>query len=223
MTNYISFSLWGNNPIYNVGAIRNAQLCEQIYPNWKMILYYDESVPDDTLIKLKELGVTTIDMSHSDIHGSFWRFLAADLPDSKFVIFRDTDSRISDREKYAVINWIESGKTIHIMRDHPYHYCPAGSVPLSILAGMWGIKGNKVNMLDEIKNFNLSIDKTYGNDQSFLNIIHSKFINDKCTHDDLFEKIPFPVERKSGEFVGCRIDEYDNPIGNDHLIFLKNV
>jgi hypothetical protein len=187
-----------------------------------MVLYYDESVPKETLIQLKKLNVTTFDMSYSNLYGMFWRFLATDILDSEYVIFRDTDSRISEREKYAVIEWIDSGKTIHVMRDHPYHYCPAGSVPLSILGGMWGIKGNKINMLNEIKNFNLSFDKTYGNDQSFLKIIHDKFINDKCTHDDLFEKKPFPSERKSGEFVGCRIDEYDNPIGDDHLIFVKN-
>lgn len=185
-----------------------------------MVLYYDNTVPNETLIKLTELGVTTIDMSSSEIHGAFWRFLAADLHDSEFVIFRDTDSRISNREKYAVLEWIESGKTLHIMRDHPYHYCPFGSVPLSILAGMWGIKGNKVNMLDEIKNFNLSTDKTYGNDQTFLNLIHNKFIDDKCTHDEFFEKIPFPIKRIPGDFVGGRIDENDKPIGDDYKLVL---
>ena len=38
---YVSFSLWGNDPFYNVGAIRNAELMPTIYPDWKMVLYYD--------------------------------------------------------------------------------------------------------------------------------------------------------------------------------------
>jgi hypothetical protein len=31
---YISFSLWGDKPIYNVGAIKNAELWKNIYPDW---------------------------------------------------------------------------------------------------------------------------------------------------------------------------------------------
>ena len=52
---YVSFSLWGNKPLYNVGAIRNAELMWEIYPDWKMILYYDNSVPSETISKLETL------------------------------------------------------------------------------------------------------------------------------------------------------------------------
>lgn len=38
--NYVSFSLWGDNPIYNVGIIKNAELMETIYPGWKMIVFF---------------------------------------------------------------------------------------------------------------------------------------------------------------------------------------
>ena len=30
----ISFCLWGDLPKYNVGAIRNAELAQKIYPDW---------------------------------------------------------------------------------------------------------------------------------------------------------------------------------------------
>ena len=53
--NYVSFSLWGDQPIYNVGAIRNAELMKTIYSDWKMIVYYDNTVPSETIDKLKEL------------------------------------------------------------------------------------------------------------------------------------------------------------------------
>jgi hypothetical protein len=52
--NYISFSLWGDNPIYNIGSIRNSELIKFTYPNWKMVLYYDNSVPKETIEKLIE-------------------------------------------------------------------------------------------------------------------------------------------------------------------------
>ncbi|HPC77997.1 MAG TPA: hypothetical protein PK811_06665, partial [bacterium] len=44
---------------------------------------------------------------------------------------RDTDSRLNPREADAVEEWIESGKSFHIMRDHPQHNVP-------ICGGMWG-------------------------------------------------------------------------------------
>ena len=63
-----------------------------------------------------------------------------------------------------------------------------------------------------IKGKNLS----YGSDQTFLASVYSLFENDKCTHDEFFEKKPFPIKRESGRFVGERIDENDNPVGNDY-------
>jgi len=34
MKKIISFSLWGDNPIYTQGAIRNAELAKEVYPDW---------------------------------------------------------------------------------------------------------------------------------------------------------------------------------------------
>ena len=48
-------------------------------------------------------------------------------------IFRDLDSRPSQREVNAVNEWLQSKHPFHVMRDHPGHDLP-------MLAGMWGIK-----------------------------------------------------------------------------------
>jgi hypothetical protein len=89
MSKYLSFSLWGNNPLYNIGAIRNAELWKTIYPDWKMILYYNDTVPKETIDKLVELDVLTIKIDDFD-YGYFWRFFASDIPDCEYSIFRDT-------------------------------------------------------------------------------------------------------------------------------------
>ena len=34
MKKVISFSLWGDNPKYTIGAIKNAELIDTIYPGW---------------------------------------------------------------------------------------------------------------------------------------------------------------------------------------------
>ena len=46
-----------------------------------MVVYYDNSVPTETIDKLKELGVITVDMSENTLYGMFWRFFALDLFD----------------------------------------------------------------------------------------------------------------------------------------------
>ncbi len=33
---YVSYSLWGDNPIYGVGAIKNMHQVKEIYPDWQM-------------------------------------------------------------------------------------------------------------------------------------------------------------------------------------------
>jgi len=62
-----------------------------------------------------------------------WRFLPTLDPQVKLAVFRDLDSRLSEREVAAVREWMRSDKAIHMMRDHPQHLAP-------VLAGMWGAK-----------------------------------------------------------------------------------
>jgi len=215
---YISFSLWGDKPIYNIGAIRNAEQSKEIYPDWKVIIYYDNSVPNKTIEELKNLDVELIDMSSKNIYGMFWRFFAVNMEDCEYVIFRDTDSRLSIREKMAVDQWILSGKSLHIMRDHPYHKIPAGNNQLGILGGMWGIKGNSIPINNMIENSVLSKSYNYGSDQTFLKEIYSQFINNKFTNDEFFENCPFPIKRENNRFVGERIDENENPLTDDYKL-----
>jgi hypothetical protein len=172
---YLSFSLWGNKPIYNVGAIRNAELWKEIYPEWKMVVFYDNSVPEKTIQKLKSMDVICEDMTGKNIYGMFWRFFAVDLPNSEYSIFRDTDSRISLREKLAVDEWLSSGKTLHVMRDHPYHMIPCGNDRLGILGGMWGIKSKKIPLTKMINAYPNKGKIFYGEDQTFLKTVFNLF------------------------------------------------
>lgn len=217
---YLSFSLWGNNPLYCIGAIKNAELWKQIYPEWDMVVYYDNTVPTEIINTLKNLDVNLIEMSDSKIYGCFWRFLVSDKDDCEFAIFRDCDSRISVREKMAVDEWVTSNKTLHIMRDHPAHGVPFGANSLGILAGMWGLKGNQHKIENSIMDFQKNKVDKYGVDQSFLVDVYRKFITDYISHDEFFEKKPFPIKRENGRFIGERISINDEPLTNDHLILL---
>lgn len=212
---YLSFSLWGDQPIYNVGAIKNAELWKEIYSDWQMIVYYDNSVPKETIDKLKSMDVKLVDMSNKNIYGMFWRFFANDLPNSEYAIFRDCDSRLTLREKLAVDEWIASKKTLHVMRDHPYHRIPCGNFELGLLGGMWGIKSKKIKINQLVSIYpNKSLIK-YGEDQTFLRVIYNLFKNDKFTHDEFFEKKPFPIPRENQRFIGERINIDETPLTDD--------
>jgi hypothetical protein len=213
--NYISFSLFGNKPIYNIGAIRNAEQYKNFYTNWKMILYYDNSVPLNTIEQLKKLDVNLIDMTDKNINGYFWRFLAEDIDDAEYIIFRDCDSRLSFREKLAVDDWINSGKSLHVMRDHPFHRIPYGNDSLGILAGMWGIVKNKINLKEMITEYDKIQNLNYGDDQHFLKKIYTHFLTDMYVNDEFFGGIPFPIKRENGRFVGERINVDEQPLDND--------
>lgn len=218
---YLSFSLWGEEPKYTVGAIRNAELAREIYPDWHMVVYHDDSVPKEILNELHGRGVRLINMTESPIYGLFWRFLAADCDDCEYAIFRDTDSRLSIRERRAVDEWVQQGKILHIMRDHPHHQVPFGAEEMGILGGMWGIKGGAIQMKPLIRNFITEKGDEYGVDQDFLQQIYRQFSNSKTVHDEFFEKKPFPVKRSNYRFVGERIDELEQPIGDDWKVLKR--
>lgn len=220
--NYVSFSLWSKQTIYNEGAIRNAEIIQDIYPGWKMVVYYDNTVPIDTIDKLNELDVLTIDITDKNLYGMFWRFLASDIDDCEYVVFRDCDSRVSIRERMAVDEWIESGKSIHVMRDHPAHAIPYGNDRPGILGGMWGIKSKILPLTDMILKWHESKPIGYGADQMFLKSVYEIYTNDMVIHDEFGNGRPFPIERDpEGRFIGERIDENDLPLTNDHIILKK--
>ena len=140
----ISFSLYGDNPKYTEGAIRNAEIANEYWPGWECHFYIGEDVPQDVASRLTDLGSKCIVRSDR-MNGMFWRFEAADS--TNVVISRDTDSRIGLREYYAVNEWLESDKNFHIMRDHQYH-------GTEILGGMWGSRnGLLLGLVEKIKEY----------------------------------------------------------------------
>lgn len=206
MKKIISFSLWGENPKYTVGAIKNAEIASIIYPDWICRFYCGQSVPKNIIEQLESRkNVEIIEMDEQgDWTGMFWRFYACE--DSDVMISRDTDSRLSFREKSAVDEWLESNKNFHIMRDHPYH-------KTEILGGMWGCRnGILKNIKKLIEDYNKG--DFWQVDQNFLREkIYPLVVNQSIIHDSYLkyntESKKFPTERINKEFVGDVFDEND--------------
>lgn len=208
MIKKICFSLWGNNPKYTIGAVKNAKLVHEIYPGWKAVFYVGNDVPDEILKQIEQSEGELIFMNDSGWNGMFWRFLGADSED--IYICRDTDSRLNNREKAAVDEWLGSDKDFHIMRDHPFHR-------IEILGGTWGCRnGILKGISDWISNYNKGdFDNRYQVDQNFLKeIVYPKVFDKAIVHDEFFQHSPFPInapKRTSINFVGQVYNENEIP------------
>lgn len=224
----ISYSLWGDKPTYTVGAIKNADLAAKLFPDWTCVFYCFDSVPADIIKELESRPNVLVrrvegEYNSADSRGMFHRFLPADEEGVEYMMSRDTDSRLSERERLAVEAWLASGADLHVMRDHPYHGVP-------MLGGMWGVKGGKLKgIARDMEEFQPSSDK--GQDQAFL----WEWVWDKvrdghltvCVHDPFFQKNPFPADATRGAtnggvtFIGQCFDENDNHNSESDIAVLQ--
>ncbi|PLL14737.1 UDP-N-acetylglucosamine-peptide N-acetylglucosaminyltransferase [Tabrizicola sp. TH137] len=180
--NIISFSLWGDNPVYVHGAIVNARLAPNMYYGWTCRFYCDSTVPADALQILRDEGAQVVMMTDPALQAvrPMWRFFASDDPDVDRFICRDTDSRLNAQELIAVEDWIRSGKRFHVMRDHIYHM-------ELMLAGMWG---GVAGVIPDMKGLIMQAQRHFNNrfgDQAFLmEQVWPLIRDDLCTHDSIY-------------------------------------
>lgn len=201
----ISFSLWGDKPRYCVGAIENAKLAKEVYPEWIARFYIHKNVNETIIEQIKDQEAEVVIMSSSeDWRAMMWRYLVAEDENADIFISRDADSRLDSREMRAVQEWEQSDKIYHIMRDHPYHGFP-------ILGGMFGAKKEGFNLIKEAISIGKFEDK-YGTDYLFFgDILYPRIKKDAFVHDEFFEKKPFPTLRTNYQFVGQIFDEKNQP------------
>ena len=211
----ITFALWGDSPKYGVGATKNAWQAALIYPDWTCRFYVADDAPEEYVEALKSFKNAQVVHADgpSDWTFSYNRFLPMSEEGVEAVISRDTDSRLHTREASAVDEWLNSDKSFHIMKDHPWHY----SYP--ILAGMFGCKSGVIDNIEEkIEKFT-KID-TYHSDKDFLKDIIYPIVSENCMVHDDFRGQPFPESRTDLQFVGQVFDERDCTVP-EHLLAMQ--
>ena len=88
----ITFSLFGNVELYCQGAVENARLAKQIYPDWKARFYVDSSVPEVYLEKIQSYNSEIIYCnSRGQYDGLNWRFSPFSEENVGVWISRDRD------------------------------------------------------------------------------------------------------------------------------------
>lgn len=220
--NLFSFSLYGFNSKYIQGALSNAEFISQLGPGWKSVFYLGAEISPEIEFKLVRSGAEIRRWEDSwHPNGMFWRFSAAYEFNFNFLMIRDTDSRISPRELSSLSCWFDSGKTLHIMRDHPDHNAV-------ILGGMWGVS-SKIKSIDIHWSNSSNYSNAHGQDQLFLkNEIYPKLKRDALISDSFFSfpssRYRFPSERQDASYVGESIGpsgEVDQVL-RDKLVIYEN-
>ena len=158
----ISFSLYGKNPDYTVGAIANARHANRAYPGWVCRFYVADDVPEGVISRLKDYGAEIVSMGPRIGHNSMlWRFLAVVDPGNDVTLVRDADSRFTKCELIMVNEWLASSKKFHVIRLGLYHR--------PIMGGLWGVRGYTPNLKEPLENcLRLTENTRRGTDQVFL-------------------------------------------------------
>jgi hypothetical protein len=220
LVSVISMSLYGSDTRYTTGAIRNAQLAQQHFPDWQLWLYIDSSdsprygaVPSSVVSRLVELGafIHYVTPQEDFIPPMMWRFLVADDPAVDRFIVRDVDSRLTRRDAAAVGAWIRSGRPFQCIRDHPSH---AG---FAVSGGLWGGRAPDLRRIlrRSWAAMMRGLPDGYLNDMNFLNnviwprIEKHVYCSDSVSCDRWTGAVPFPVARHGYEHVGQVFDEND--------------
>ena len=215
MKKIISVSVYGTNPRYFEGAILNAQIAKTLFPEWIYKVYLGSKAPVDFKQRLLDIGNTEVVDVHEFFNatptlfgpGVFWRFLEMFNDENQIMICRDSDTRLIERERRCVDEWLASGKKFSIIRDHPNHF------EFPIIATMWGMRGRiddlyREEMRKYEKNFN------YLSDQYYLADVIWPIAKNNCIIHEIGRSDWFSLERDPSNpvFVGQGYDENSNPI-----------
>lgn len=209
----ICFSLWGKNKKYLYGAVKNAALSKIHFPEWECMFFVDESVDDETLsaidshnnINIVKDGFQKFENRDNNEYGKsggyFWRFIPM-FESNDIIISRDVDSRLSERDRISVYEWLNSDKNFHTIRDHPVHR-------KNIQAGMFGVRNGILVPYKDLF-FKFVGGSNSGTDEDFLNnAIYPLVSNSIFVHDEFrgFNKINHT--RNGYEYIGRIFNEHD--------------
>lgn len=215
MKQVISYSLYGNDMRFLVGAIKNAELAQRFFPGFTVRYYYGKSVPRwvlTTLYTFPNVELCKIPLEEDNTSRT-WRFMAAVDPDVDVVLSRDVDARLSIREAEAHQEFMESPFGFHIIRDHPTGH------GYLVSAGMFALKTEAYGSLMHKLLLDQEFRDEYMADQNFMTYVVYPHIAANClVHDEYYNYQPTPpsekrvIKRKRTttlSHIGAALDEND--------------
>ncbi|XP_047493441.1 uncharacterized protein LOC125042024 [Penaeus chinensis] len=193
---------------------------ERLYPGWVMRIYHNITSTD--VFGHSELCRLYCENDHVDlchIHdlprlgnlnkrgvvGRMWRFAVMGDPTVEIFLSRDADSWVLAREAAAVSEWLQSGRSFHVMHDHPVHKA-------LMMAGLWGAINKNRTLMERMRDMMFNspkvLDKAY-DQRLLLNIVWPVVKTDvmnhdsyTCQHPSHVSARPFPTKREDNKYCG---------------------
>lgn len=211
--NLFSYSLYGSNPKYAVGAIKNAIIAEHLFPDFDVRIYLAEDVPlwaVQTLALLPNV-VLAFTNGPSNNTAMYWRFFAFEDDEYERVVIKDADARLGLRDRAVHDEWVASDLDFHIVKDHPTGH----SEP--IIGCHFGAKRGALKDIRElIDSYNVT--NQYGSDQWFLrDKVYDRAIKSALVHDGYYNTqvsepsrvVPPPPRKWTLDHIGAALTETD--------------
>jgi hypothetical protein len=142
-----SFCIYGTERNYYEGLLENIQIIREYFPDFQIYVYKGICHPE-----WKFEGVNIIETERDGAINMLYRYLPLTFADIGFV--RDADSRIIERDRWCIFEFLKSDKLYHIVRDHSYHIEP-------IMGGIFGWKKPLEIKIDLSPTIGYSEDMTY--------------------------------------------------------------
>ena len=236
-------SVYGKDPRYTWGVLRNAQLVPVYLPEWTLRVYVAAdpapsqlAVPPRVINKLRLLGAEVVEVpSGNSMAPRNWRLLAADDHRLDYFLVRDADSRLSEREAAAVRDWLSAAEkngsrsVVHCIRDHRKHADQA------IVDGLWGgrprplhqlLRRNITQIMDSIiSNMSSPSSARTSDTMALLNqVLWPAVSNFSYCHDSVSpcdrwtpstSRRSFPLPRQGRQYVGQKFDAHQDLISTD--------
>lgn len=224
----ISFCVWGDSHIYDIGLLKNLDL-SSIYKDWECWIFCPKGY--HLIPKLKEKNCKIYEMKPLDIPiiQTLWRFIPMFNKNVDIMISRDCDARLTEREYNVVSQFENSDYTFQILRDHDAHFAR------SMMAGMIGCKPKLINFsfpknhmftfiksvlngTEDCSNFSSYIHHHTGYDEVFL----AKYIYNEIKHNVMdcsdrqhpYTNHPIGHLNDLNMFIGNKFTENDHPVYN---------
>lgn len=209
-----SFCIYGTERNYYEGLLENIQIIREYFPDFEIYVYKGICDPSWVFENCK-----IIETEKEGAINMLYRYLPLTFADIGFV--RDADSRVYERDRWCISEFLKSDKLYHLVRDHYYHKEP-------IMGGIFGWK--------KPINIDLGLDATisYSQDMTYLkdhlyplikkdSLVHT---NNHAFFGEHVELIAIP-HNDNYDFIGNVIwdnkPKFEYSVGNiiEQLVFLK--
>lgn len=205
--NAFSFCIYGQNEWYYNGLKENLNLIKEFYPDYITYIYVGEQSRTDLLDQIRQTFDKVVFKNTGEIGhiNMMYRFFAIDEPDVVSMHVRDADSRIHERDRWAIDSFMKSSSLAYTIRDNQQH-------GVRMMGGLWGCKKLNFSVQSLFNACRISLlqsSNEFGYDQQFL----SKFMYPKLADSfiaftnfhrlsNIEEVLPFPDFLRKDVFCG---------------------